>query len=115
MVTHSLSCLVVPYWAETSKIKIRAALLVASPNPDGPNFPKQAPCFSPLPMNPLPSPGIVVASTNNPYASLEFAKSSEHAWGSEFINIGPAGHINSSSGLGEWHAAGFSFFKQPIA
>ncbi len=114
LVAHSLSCVLLPHWAETSKLKIRGALLVAPPNPEGPNFPVQALGFSPLPMNPLPFPSIVVASTNDPYASLEFAKSCAHAWGSEFINIGPAGHINSSSGLGEWHE-GFSFLKQLIA
>ncbi len=114
LVAHSLSCLLVAHWAETSKLKIRAALLVAPPDPYGSNFPKQASGFSPLPLKPLPFRCIVVASEDDPYASLEFAQASAHAWGSEFINIGPAGHINSSSGLAEWHE-GLSFLKKLIA
>lgn len=113
LVAHSLSCLLVPHWAEASKLKIGAALLVAPPDPDGPNFPKQALGFSPLPLMPLPFPSIVVASEDDPYASLNFAKSSAKAWGSEFINIGSAGHINSSSGLGEWDE-GFIILKSLI-
>jgi len=114
LVAHSLSCALVAHWAGTTKLKIKGALLVAPPNPDGPSFPKEAVGFSPLPMNAFAFPSIVVASTNDPYGSLEFAKSVAFAWGGRFINIGPAGHINSSSGLGEW-IEGFSLFKQLAA
>jgi len=65
-------------------------------------------------MKPFPFPSIVVASTNDPYGSLEFAKSSATAWGSRFISIGAAGHINSQSGLGEW-SEGFAILKQLAA
>ena len=47
-------------------------------------------------------PSIVVASTNDEYASVERARSFANAWGSTFVNIGAAGHINSASGLREW-------------
>jgi len=89
-------------------------LLVASPNPDGPDFPKEAVGFSPLPLKPLAFPSIVVASSNDPYGSLEFAMSAATAWGSRFVNIGPAGHINSQSGLGEWNE-GMSLLQQLAA
>jgi uncharacterized protein len=102
LIAHSLGCILVAHWAAKTNLKIAGALLVAPPNPDGPAFPREARGFSPVPLLPFGFPGIVVASSNDPYASLEFAESVTTAWGSRFVNIGPAGHINSHSGLGEW-------------
>lgn len=114
LVAHSLACVLVAHWAVRISLRIKGALLVASPNPDGPNFPKEAVGFSPLPLKPLTFPSIVVASTNDPYGSVEFAKSTASAWGSRFVSIGPVGHINSKSGLGEWNE-GFSLLQQLAA
>lgn len=114
LVAHSLACALVAHWAAKTKLKIKGALLVAPPNPDGPNFPKEAVGFSPLPLRTLPFPSIVVASTNDPYGAFEFTKSVASAWGSRFESIGPAGHINANSGLGEWNE-GFSLFRQLVA
>jgi predicted alpha/beta hydrolase family esterase len=33
---------------------------------------------------------------------LDRAQGFAEAWGSEFVNIGAAGHINTASGLGDW-------------
>lgn len=114
LVAHSLACALVAHWAVNTNLTIKGALLVAPPNPDGPNFPREAVGFSPLPLKPLAFQSFVVASTNDPYGSLTFAKSAASAWGSRFESIGPAGHINSKSGLGEWHK-GFSLLKQLAA
>lgn len=103
LVAHSLACLLVAHWAAITHLSIQGALLVAPPNPNGPNFPKEAVGFSLLPLKSLPFSSIVAASTNDPYGSVEFARSAASAWGSRFVNIGPAGHINSESGLGEWN------------
>jgi predicted alpha/beta hydrolase family esterase len=114
LIAHSLACLLVVHWASRRHFKVKGALLVAPPNPDGPNFPKEAVGFSPLPNRPFAFPSIVVASSNDPYGSLEFAKSCAAAWGSRFINAGALGHINAESGLGEWRE-GFSLFQQLVA
>lgn len=114
LVAHSLACILVAHWAARSFQKIKGALLVAPPNPDGSSFPKEAIGFSPVPLRQLTIPSIVVSSTNDPYGSLEFAKSAAAAWGSRFVNIGAAGHINSKSGLGVWNE-GFSLFQQLAA
>jgi predicted alpha/beta hydrolase family esterase len=45
---------------------------------------------------------MVVASENDEYISLEQAQKYAEAWGSRLVNIGAKGHINSSSGLGDW-------------
>ena len=114
LVAHSLACALVAHWAVNTNLRIKGALLVALPNPDGPNFPKEAVGFSPLPLKPLTFPSIVVASTNDPYGSVEFAMSAASAWGGRFVNIGSAGHINSRSGFGEWND-GFLLLKQLAA
>lgn len=114
LVAHSLACLLVAHWAARTTLKAKGALLVAPPNPDGPNFPKKAVGFSPLPNKPLTFPSVVVASSNDPYASLEFARRCASAWGSRFVNAGALGHINADSGLGEW-PEGFSLLQQLTA
>jgi hypothetical protein len=53
-------------------------------------------------MDRLPFPTIVVASENDEYVSLERATQFARAWGGRLVNIGPLGHINSASGLGDW-------------
>jgi predicted alpha/beta hydrolase family esterase len=53
---------------------------------------------------------IVVASSNDPYVTLFRAQTFAMAWGSEFVMIGEAGHINSASGLGDW-AEGFALLN----
>jgi predicted alpha/beta hydrolase family esterase len=55
-----------------------------------------------MPRRPLPFRSVVVASQNDEYVSLEQARSYADAWGSRFINVGDAGHINSASNLGAW-------------
>lgn len=111
LVAHSLACILVAHWAAQTKCRIKGALLVAPPNPDSPSFPQEPLGFSPLPVRHFSFPSIVVASTNDPYGNLDFAKSCASAWGSRFVSIGAAGHINSKSGLGEWRE-GYSLFQQ---
>jgi predicted alpha/beta hydrolase family esterase len=53
-------------------------------------------------MVPFAFRSLVVASTNDPFGSLAHAKHCATAWGSTFVDIGPAGHINADSGHGEW-------------
>ena len=50
----------------------------------------------------IPFRTTLVASTNDPWISIERAEYYANNWGSEFINIDEAGHINSLSGYGEW-------------
>ena len=102
LVAHSLGCLLAVHWAGQTRLSARAALLVGVPNPDRPSFPPEISGFSPLPVRPLPFPSILVASSDDPYGSVDFAATCAAAWGSRFVNIGAAGHINSASGYGEW-------------
>jgi uncharacterized protein len=110
LVAHSLACLVVAHWAARSARRIHGALLVAPPNPLGANFPKEAVGFSPVPRDRFTFPSIVVASSNDPYGSLDLAQEYAAGWGSRLVNVGALGHINSASGLGEWRE-GFAMLQ----
>jgi predicted alpha/beta hydrolase family esterase len=111
LVAHSLACLTVAHWAVSSRLTIAGALLVAPADPESPHFPQQASGFHPIPMQPFPFKSVVVASSNDPYGSMRFARRCAEAWGAEFVDAGPAGHINSESGLGHW-PDGFALLKQ---
>jgi predicted alpha/beta hydrolase family esterase len=98
---HSLGCLVVAHFAGRGG-RARGALLVAVPDPGGPEFPKEAAHFGGFPKAPLGFPSRVVASRDDPYAGFEFAAACAKAWGSELCDVGALGHINADSGLGDW-------------
>jgi predicted alpha/beta hydrolase family esterase len=57
-----------------------------------------------MPLAPLPFASTVVASTDDPYVSMERAALFARSWASRFVVIGAAGHINTASGLGDWPA-----------
>ncbi|MGF6924550.1 putative alpha/beta hydrolase family esterase [Chitinophaga sp. W2I13] len=99
---HSLACIALAHWAGQTNRKIRGALLVAPADAERPGFPAEATGFSPVPLVKLPFETIIVASTNDPFCSLERAAFFARHWGSRFVNAGAKGHINSESGLGEW-------------
>ncbi len=102
LVAHSLGCLLVAHWAQSTTQAVKAALLVAVPDPEAAGFPAAAQGFARVPRTRFAFPSIVVASTNDPYSSLAYAEGCASAWGSRCVNIGPAGHISTSSGHGEW-------------
>lgn len=110
LVAHSLACLLVAHWAAQSTAEIRGAFLVAIPEPGNPSFPPTARGFTPVPMQPLRCPSLVVASANDPFGSSAFARRCATAWGSRCVDIGEAGHINVDSHLGEWDE-GYALFQ----
>ncbi len=105
LVGHSLACATIVHWSKdycSTSNKIGGALLVSASDVEKPDFPKEITGFSPMPIEKLKFKSIVVASEDDPYVSMERAKYFAECWGSEFINIGLCGHINSDSKLGEW-------------
>jgi predicted alpha/beta hydrolase family esterase len=69
---------------------------------EAPNYTFPTKGFSPIPLDKLNFKSIVVASSNDIWVSLDRAKYFAEIWGSEFINIGDASHINTSSGHTNW-------------
>ena len=115
LVAHSSACALVAHWTgqagAPNTAKIHGALLVGPSDPDGPNYPVGPTGFSPVPMITLPFPSIVVASTDDRYVTIERASEYASAWQSKLVIIQKAGHINSSSGLGDW-PEGFELLKR---
>lgn len=102
LVAHSLSCLLVAHWARRARHRASGALLVAPPDPRAAAYPPEAAGFAETPLGALPFPSLVVASSDDPYGSLDYARARADEWGSQFTNIGARGHINGASGLGDW-------------
>jgi predicted alpha/beta hydrolase family esterase len=103
LIAHSLGCITVAHWAATYGHRIKGALLVAPVDVETASFTTLPPTgFGPQPLQRLPFPSKVVASTTDEWVTLERARQFAEAWGSEFVNIGAAGHINTASGYGEW-------------
>ncbi|MEZ0541633.1 RBBP9/YdeN family alpha/beta hydrolase [Fibrella arboris] len=102
LVAHSLACITVAYWAQTYQRPIKGALLVAPSDTEAASYPSGTTGFTPVPLVPLPFPSMVIASSTDFYVNLARAAQFADAWGSRFVDIGDAGHINVASGYGEW-------------
>jgi predicted alpha/beta hydrolase family esterase len=99
LVAHSLGCIASTHLPPEAVARIHGALLVAPADPE-----RRAPLvdFAPVPYHTLPYRSVVVASSNDPYCSVRTAGAYARSWGSEFVRLQNAGHINTDSGLGEW-------------
>jgi predicted alpha/beta hydrolase family esterase len=104
LVAHSMGCIATVHWALSSGANrpVAAALLVAPPDVEADTIPAGPTGFAPVPLSRLPFKSLVVASTNDPFATLERAKLFAASWGSELIILESAGHINAASGYGSW-------------
>jgi hypothetical protein len=103
VVAHSLGCIMVAHWAAryTSPM-VKGAFLVAPADAEECSRLNFVEGFSPISKVPFAFPSTVVASTNDPYCSFERATQFAYDWGSELVDVGEQGHINSLSGHGAW-------------
>jgi len=102
VVAHSLACIALALWAQKTKLKIKAALLVAPPNIEDEKLKAVLNGFSAVLHQKLPFKSILLASTNDEYIGIEQSERLAHAWGSRFVNLGEKGHINGASNLQNW-------------
>jgi len=105
LVGHSLGSLTAAHWASPDDRRVAGALLVAPTDPESPAASEFSRSFRPVPMRPLPFPSVLVASATDPYLSVERAQRFAEAWGSRFVDIGDAGHVNAAAGYGPWPLA----------
>ncbi len=115
LVAHSLAVSLVMHWVScNSNTNIVGALLVAPADVDSPTHtPNFLRHFSPIPIKKIPFPSLVVGTENDSYISLERSQELANCWGSEFVNIGQKGHVNSDSNLEYWEQ-GQVFLQQLI-
>jgi uncharacterized protein len=114
LVAHSLACLLVAHWAASTSQKIKAALLVAPPDPVSASFPDGVSGFTPIPHQKLPFSSILIASSDDHYATTDFSRKLAGIFGSEFVDAGELGHINSDSNIGDW-PEGFIYLKKLVS
>ncbi|NMG43706.1 esterase [Aromatoleum toluvorans] len=110
IVAHSFGCLASVVAAADRPERVAGALLVAPADParfgplglyDEHAGPAEE-LGAWLPREQLGFPCAVLASTNDPWVRLTVAAYWADRWGSRFINVGAAGHINIESGFGAW-------------
>ncbi|MEN9569498.1 MAG: hypothetical protein RL172_729 [Bacteroidota bacterium] len=102
LLAHSLACTAVAHWAKKYNRPIKGALLVAPSDIETPAYTFPSTGFTPIPLEPLPFKTIVVTSDNDVWVSAQRAHYFASCWGSQFVNIGDAGHINADAGFGPW-------------
>jgi hypothetical protein len=104
LVAHSLGCILVAAWASVSRNtqRVKGALLVAPGDVEREEVRAMLRSWTPVPLQRLPFRSVVVASSDDPHCRPERARAFAHAWGSQFFDHGPSGHINADSGLGSW-------------
>lgn len=111
LVAHSLGCLSVAEWVKKYNRSVKAALLVAPPDAEIANLRIKNNLVGGEPVFRFPFRSTVVASSDDPWISVDKASFYAQSWGSEFVNIGNAGHINTLSGYGEWEQ-GYQILKR---
>lgn len=94
-VAHSFGCLALARHLElTPASPVRAALLVAPADPD------RFGVAGLLPQRRLAVPSTLIASDNDPWMSAAESRRWAQRWGSAWLTLGDAGHINADAGFG---------------
>ncbi len=99
LAAHSLGCIATAHLPPEAMARIAAALLVAPADPERRSVLND---FGPVPYQTLPFKSIIVASNTDPYCPVRTAGAYARAWGSEFVRLQNAGHINLEAGFGPW-------------
>ncbi|MBL0720646.1 alpha/beta hydrolase [Piscinibacter sp. Jin2] len=92
-VAHSFGCVALArHLVDDPDSPIVAAMMVA------PASPARFGLEQAVPEAALPLPSVLVGSENDPWMSLEGARSLARRWGAHWVSLGLAGHINAESG-----------------
>ena len=104
LAAHSLGCHLAAAWSAHSahRHRVRGALLVAPPDLERDDMPGAVAAWRPTVRARLPFDSVVVASSNDPFASVDASQALAADWGSALWRLGDAGHINAESGLDDW-------------
>lgn len=104
LAAHSLGCHLVAAWSAHSAHarRVLAALLVAPPDLGRADLPPQLFSWRPPVTGALPFPARLVASDDDPYASLEASRQMAAGWHADLQVLIGKGHLNAASGLGDW-------------
>ena len=92
VITHSMGGIALAHWAVKFHRKIKGALIVAPPDLENPYKDYKLESFTPIPLQRLPFPSILVCSSNDHWASVERSAFFAEAWGSKLVTLKNAGH-----------------------
>jgi len=103
LVCHSLACPTLAHAAgRNPRLALKGAFIVAPADVNRADTPSEIAGFRSPPLTRLPFPSWIIASTNDPYCTIERAAEFAKAWGSKLINVGERHHIGTIAQLGEW-------------
>ena len=87
LVASGLGCVLAAWWAAHSPVvaKVRGALLVAPVDVEQPALREQLPGWSPIALQRLPFPSILVGRAQHDACSLERAQVLAQAWGATYV------------------------------
>lgn len=96
LVAHNFGCLAAVQAAWDYDDRVAGCMLVA------PVDPERFGVTAHLPSGRLSFASVIVASSDDPWMPLSRARRMAERWGSDFVELGAAGQINSHSGFGPW-------------
>lgn len=110
LIAHSFGCLASTVAIADNETKVAGVILVAPASPQRfsttglvlDDAVAEATLMGCLPASPLGVPGVVIASTDDPWMKITHAQYWADAWGFRFTWLRNAGHINAESGFGRW-------------
>jgi predicted alpha/beta hydrolase family esterase len=104
LVAHSAGCSAVAFAAEhLHPGEVAGGFLVAPASERAKGaVPGMGPDFVAHRRDRLPFRSVLIASASDPYCTQDEARALAEAWGSEFVDAGDGGHLNSESGHGPW-------------
>lgn len=100
ILAHSVGCLAAVLALDS--VRPAAIVLVAPADAERPGAPEALQSFTPIPMEHLSVPTLLITSDNDPYCGLERARSFAQAWHADLEVVAGGGHLNSDAGFGPW-------------
>ncbi len=103
LVAHSLGCVLsARHLVGRRPAGVIATLLVAPCDVEAPGAATPLTRFAPVPLAPLGVPALVVASDDDPFATLARSRTFAERWGAELRVVPRAGHLATADGYGAW-------------
>lgn len=100
ILAHSIGCMATVFAMQ--KMPVAAIVLVAPPDAEREGAPEALQSFTPIPMERVAAPALLIASDSDPYCTLKRAEAFAQAWKADIEIVAGGGHLNSDAGFGPW-------------
>jgi uncharacterized protein len=100
ILAHSIGCMATIF--AIAEVPVAAVVLVAPADAERSDAPGALHTFTPIPMKPLATPALVIASDSDAYCTLDRAEAFAQAWKADLEIVTGGGHINADAGFGPW-------------